>query len=124
MTTFADKLRAEPGVDIKRLRAGTHVVVVTENAVYNMEVLRADLGLVQVTSSDPGLQQATVGQFTGSQCPPDCLMPDWIGKDLYMIIRFRNGNHVSTLVQSAEVNGDNLALQGVLRRRTNPGVCP
>ena len=105
MTTLADKLRAEPGVDIKRLRAGTHVVVVTENAVYNMEVLRADLGLVQVTSSDPGLQQATVGQFTGSQCPPDCSMPDRIGKDLYMIIRFRNGNHVSTLVQSAEVQG-------------------
>ena len=91
-------------------------MVVTENAIYNMEVLRADLGLVQVTSSDPGLQQPTGGQFTGSQGPPGCSMPDWIGKNLYMIIRFRNGNHVRPSCEVPKERRD-LALQGVLRRQ-------
>ena len=49
MTTLAAKLRHEPGIDMKRLKLGTRLMVETESAVYEMRVLHQELCLVEVS---------------------------------------------------------------------------
>ncbi len=107
MTTLAEKLRAEPGIDVRRLKVGTYVFVETAKHVYEMKVVLPHAGLLEITSSDPPLHTPTVGQFVSSQCVP---MPydnveGWIGKGRLMLIRFRNGYYTSAPVVSAEVEG-------------------
>ena len=92
MTTLADKLRSEPGIDVRRLPPGTRLFIETENHVYEMKVVLASAGLLEITSSDPALHLPTVGQYLGGQFPPDCTVEGWIGKGLLMSIRFRNGS--------------------------------
>jgi hypothetical protein len=106
MKTLADKLRQEPGIDVTRLKVGMRLMVETEQAIYEMRVLHQGLSLVEISSSDPVLRQPTVGQFIGSQLPPACAVPNWIGKGLSMHLRFRNGDYFSAPVLSAEVKGD------------------
>jgi hypothetical protein len=114
MTTLAAKLRQEPGIDMKRLKLGTRLMVETESAVYEMRVLHQELCLVEISSSDPQLRQPTVGQFVSSQLSsegpagmtPACEIPAWLGKGLRMYLRFRNGYYLSSAVQGAEVKGD------------------
>ncbi len=105
MTTLADQLRMEPGIDVRRLKVGTYVFVETTQHVYEMKVVLPCAGLLEVTSSDPPLHAPTVGQFLGSRCPSACDMDGWIGKGLLMLIRFRNGHYTSAPVVSAEVEG-------------------
>jgi hypothetical protein len=106
MTTLAERLRTEPGIDVRRLRAGTRLFIETENHVYEMKVVLASAGLLEITSSDPVLHLPTVGQYLSGQFPPDCEVDGWIGKGLFMFIRFRNGCYASAPVRSAEVLGD------------------
>ena len=106
MTNLAEKLRSEPGVDVRRLPAGTRLFVETMNHVYEMKVVPASAGLLEITSSDPALHLPTVGQYLSGRFPPDCAVDDWIGKGLLMSLRFRNGFHTSAPVTSAEVLGD------------------
>jgi hypothetical protein len=105
MTTLAAKLRAEPGVDVRRLKVGTCLLVETVQHLYEMKVVVSGSGLVEITSTDPLLNVPTVGQFLSSQSPPECSVEGWIGKGLLMCIRFRNGYYTSTPVLSAEVQG-------------------
>ena len=107
MTTLANKLREQPGIDVKRLKPGTHLFVETENCIYEMKVIRADLGLLEISSSDPPLRLPTVGQHLGGRLPPACEVEGWIGKGLLMSFRFRNGLYTSAPVISAEVKGHN-----------------
>ena len=87
-----------PGISVQRLKAGVKIMVETEKQVYEMVVVRPDLGLLQVTSTDPVLHQPTIGQFLGSGD-----IADWLSKGLCMSLRFRGGLYVSAPVLSAEV---------------------
>jgi hypothetical protein len=122
MTTLADKLRSEPGIDVKRLQPGTRLMVETEDAVYEMLAVRSDLELLEITSSDPALHTKTVGQLVAAAPPksfvtqcvagepvlddPEYQVPDWIGRGLCMVLRFRNGWYTSSPVTGAEVCGE------------------
>ena len=103
MTTLADKLRNEPGVDITRLQAGIRLLVETEKAVYEINVLRPQLAIVEIVSSETCVRRPTVGQYVGGHLPPDCDVPAWIGKGLQMVLRFRNVNHTTSPVTALEV---------------------
>ncbi len=105
MTTLVEKLRADPGIDVRRLKVGSYVFVETAKHVYEMKVVLPHAGLLEITSSDPPLHVPTVGQFVSGRCPPDCDVEGWIGKGLLMLIRFRNGYYTSAPVVSAEVEG-------------------
>ena len=61
MTTLAEKLRAEPGIDVRRLKVGTYVFVETAKHVYEMKVVLPHAGLLEITSSDPPLHVAHRG---------------------------------------------------------------
>ena len=123
MTTLAEKLRNEPGIDVRRLPPGTRLFVETENHVYEMKAVLASAGLLEITSSDPALHLPTVGQYLGGQFPPDCTVEGWIGQGLLMSIRFRNGRYTSAPVRSAEVMGDTWHYT-VFEAAGIPGVCP
>ena len=70
MTTLAEKLRTEPGIDVRRLKAGTYVFVETAEHVYEMKVVLPYAGLLEITSSDPPLHTPVVGQFVSGRFPP------------------------------------------------------
>ena len=52
------------------------------NHVYEMKVVLASAGLLEITSSDPALHLPTVGQYLSGRFPPDCAVDGWIGKGL------------------------------------------
>jgi hypothetical protein len=106
MTTLAEKLRAEPGIDVRRLKTGTRILVETGQHVYEMKVVLSGAGLVEISSTDPVLRRPTVGQLVGSLGPSGGEVEGWIGKDLFMVLRFRNGVYRSSPVLTAEVSGD------------------
>jgi hypothetical protein len=94
----------EPGIDVRRLPPGTGILLETDTRLYEFKVINPSLGLVEISSTDPALHQATVGQLlfsTGSNGGQDW----WIGKGLAMRIRFRNGVYASGPVASATVRG-------------------
>ena len=98
--------RVEPGIDIKRLAAGIVVLVETETAVYELLVVRPELGIVEVSSSDRSLHKPTIAQFRGSLVPEyGDEVGDWIGKGLCLAFRFQESYHISTPVVSALVRG-------------------
>jgi hypothetical protein len=105
MTTLAEKLRAEPGIDVRRLKTGTRILVETGQHVYEIKVVPSGAGLVEISSTDPVLHRPTVGQFVGS-VSRSCEVEGWIGKHLFMVLRFRNGVYRSSPVLTAEVSGD------------------
>ena len=107
MTTLAEKLRTEPGIDVRRLKAGTYIFVETAEHVYEMKVVLPCAGLLEVTSSEPPLHAPVVGQYVSGRFPPQCEMEGWIGKGLLMLIRFRNGHYTSAPVSAAEIEGAN-----------------
>jgi hypothetical protein len=113
MTTLAEKLWKDPGIDLTRQKNGTRIIVETESAVYEMRVIHQGHSLVEISSSDPQLKQPTVAQFISSQVPPEqtggaptCEIPLWIGKGLRMYLRFRNGYYLSGVTATATLKGD------------------
>jgi len=64
-------------------------------------------GIVEISSSDPVLRAATVGQVLrsvhslNSRAP----LPSWIGKGLALEIRLRNGLYRTQPVTAASVSG-------------------
>ena len=63
-------------------------------------------GIVEISSSDPHLRVATVGQVLHSvHWPsPRAPIPSWIGKGLALEIRFRNGLYRTQPVTAASVS--------------------
>ena len=107
MKSLADKLRQEPGIDVKRLKVGMRLMVETESAVYEMRGATPGLepggNLVQRSRPAAAYRRA-VHRQPASACVRD---PEgWIGKGLLMYLRFRNGYYFSAPVLSAEVKGD------------------
>ena len=99
---------AMPGIDVRRLRAGTIIFVEAEPYFYELTVMHPVHGVVAVNSNDPALRESPVGQVIQSRHESDTgpSMSCWIGKGLVMEIRFRNGTYRSPVVGSATLKGN------------------
>jgi hypothetical protein len=123
MTALLDKLRAQPGIDVRRLKAGTRLLIETAQHVYEMVVIVPHATLLEISSTDPVLRRPTVGQFLAGHYPASTDVEGWIGRGLSMVIRFRNGCYRSGPVLSAQVKGDTWHYT-VFETAATPGVCP
>jgi len=99
-----EPLTAETGIDLRRLAPGNSILLETDARLYELKVMNPALGLVEISSTDPALRQATVGQLLSSVGPSGG-RDWWIGKGMVMRIRFRNGIYTSGPVASARVVG-------------------
>ena len=98
---------AEPGIDIRKLKPETTILLEADPYLYEMRVVYPVHGIVEISSSDPHLRVATVGQLLHSvHWPiPGAPIPLWIGKGLALEIRFRNGLYRTQPVTAAGVQG-------------------
>jgi len=97
----------EPGIDIRKLKPDTIVLLEAEPYLYEIKVMHAVHCVVEISSSDPRLRTATVGQVLHSVhwSSPGAPIPAWIGKGLALKIRFRNGSYRTQPVTAASVSG-------------------
>lgn len=97
----------EPGIDIRKLKAETTILLEADPHLYEMRVMYPVHGVVEISSSDPQLRMATVGQLLHSVhwSSPAAPRPLWIGKGLALEIRFRNGSYRTQPVTAASVSG-------------------
>lgn len=100
-------LRREPGIDLRLLKPGTIVFLETNLCLYELKVLDSNHCLIEISSNDDALKRPTTGQFVASIYPVDSKirLDGWIGRNLVMEIRFRNGNYLSGPIISASVKG-------------------
>ena len=100
-------LRREPGIDLRLLKTGTIIFLETNLCLYELKVLNPNNGLIEISSTDEGLKQPTIGQFIASIYPVDSTvrLEGWIGRNLVMEIRFRNNNYLSGPIISAGLKG-------------------
>lgn len=98
---------AEPGIDIRKLKAETTILLEADPYLYEMRVMYPVHGVVEISSSDPRLRIPTVGQLLQSVhwSSPAAPRPLWIGRDLALEIRFRNGFYRTQPVTAASVSG-------------------
>ena len=98
---------AEPGIDIRKLKADTTILLEAEPWLYEIKVVYPVHGIVESSSSDPHLRVATVGQVLHSVHWPSlgAPIPSWLGKGLALEIRFRNGTYRTQPVMAASVSG-------------------
>jgi hypothetical protein len=98
---------AEPGIDIRRLKAGAIILMEAAPYLYEMQVMYPVHSIVEISSSDPNLRAATVGQVLHSVhwSSPGAPVPSWIGRGLALEIRFRNGLYRTQPVTAASVKG-------------------
>ena len=97
----------EPGIDIRKLKPDTTVLLEAEPYLYEIKVMHPVHSVVEISSSDPRLRTATVGQVLHSVhwSSPAAPIPAWIGKGLALEIRFRNGSYRTQPVTAASVSG-------------------
>ena len=97
----------EPGIDIRKLKPGTIILLEAEPSLYEIKVVYPVHGIVEISSSDPHLRAATVGQVLHSinVSNPGASIPSWIGKGRALEIRFRNGLYRTQPVTTASVQG-------------------
>jgi len=98
---------AETGIDIRKLRPETVILLEAEPYLYEIRVMYPAHGIVEISSSDPHLHVATVGQLLQSVhwSSPVAPISFWIGKGLALEIRFRNGVYRTQPVTAAAVKG-------------------
>jgi hypothetical protein len=101
------KPAVEPGIDIRKLKPGTVVLLEAGPSLYELRVTHPVHGIAEISSSDPTLHVATVGQVLHSVhwSSPAVLLPLWIGKGFALEIRFRNGTYRTQPVTAASVGG-------------------
>ena len=106
MDTRATTL-GQPGIDIRKLKADSIILLEAEPYLYEMRVMYPVHSIVEISSSDPNLRAATVGQVLHSvrSSGPGVPIPSWIGKGLALEIRFRNGTYRTQPVMAASVGG-------------------
>lgn len=97
----------EPGIDIRKLKPDTTVLLEAEPYLYEIKVMHPVHGVVEISSSDPRLRTPTVGQVLHGVhwSSPAVPIPGWIGKGLSLEIRFRNGTYRTQPVTAASVSG-------------------
>ena len=99
--------KVEPGINIRKLKTGTVILLEAAPYLYEIRVMYPVHGIVEISSSDPMLRVATVGQVLHSLrwSSPVSPIPSWIGKGLALEIRFRNGLYRTTPVTAASLGG-------------------
>jgi hypothetical protein len=99
--------QAEPGIDIRKLKPDTTILLEAEPYLYEIKVMHPALSVAEISSSDPRLRVATVGQVLHSVhwSSPVSPIPAWIGKGLSLEIRFRNGTYRTQPITAASVQG-------------------
>lgn len=97
----------EPGIDIRRLKAETSILLEADPYLYEMRVMYPIHGVVEISSSDPRLRTATVGQILHGfpWSSPATRKPWWISKGWALEIRFRNGVYRTQPVTALSVSG-------------------
>jgi hypothetical protein len=97
----------EPGIDIRKLKPDTTILLEADPYLYEIRVMHPVHNIVEISSSDPLLRAATVGQVLHSVhwSSPAAPIPGWIGKGLALEIRFRNGSYRTRPVTAASVSG-------------------
>ncbi len=97
----------ETGIDIRRLKPETVILLEAEPYLYEIRVMYPAHGIVEISASDPHLRLATVGQVLQSVhwSSPAAPSPSWIGKGLALEIRFRNGIYRTQPVTAATISG-------------------
>jgi hypothetical protein len=97
----------EPGIDIRKLKPETVILLEAEPYLYEIHIMYPAHGIVEISSNDPHLHAATVGQLLQSVhwSSPVAPIPFWIGKGLALEIRFRNGVYRTQPVIAATVKG-------------------
>jgi hypothetical protein len=98
---------AESGIDVRKLKPETIILLEAAPYLYEMRVMHPAHGIVEISSSDPALRVATVGQVLHSThwSSPGVPIPLWIGNGLVMEIRFRNALYRTQPVTAASVSG-------------------
>lgn len=100
-------LRAQPGINVTKLKAGTHITVETTQAVFEMVVTHPILAIVRLSATDPRLRDGVSGELIESSLDINgsVALPRWIGKNLRMHFNFKNGIYSCTPAISAGVSG-------------------
>lgn len=103
------ELRAQPGIDVCRLKVGTRITVETTQTVFELEMTVPSSGILRIFGTDPRLRSGVSGRLLQSNYDKDGLVniPYWIGKSLRMQFVFKNGIFSCTPALSARVIGDN-----------------
>ncbi len=98
---------AEPGIDIRKLKPETIILLEADPYLYEIKVMYPAHSVVEISSSNLNLRTATVGQLLHSVhwSSPGAPIPSWIGKGLALEIRFRNGVYRTPPVTAAGVKG-------------------
>ena len=99
--------QTEPGIDIRKLKPDTTILLEAEPHLLEIKVTHPAHGIAEISSSDPMLRAATVGQVLHSLhwSSPGTPIPAWIGKGLVLEFRFRNGMYRTQPVTAASVSG-------------------
>jgi hypothetical protein len=100
-------LKSQPGIDIRRQKPGTQILIETDTGLYELIVVRPEESVVRVSGTDPRLHQPVVGRFHRSvyALDPKAALDGWVGKTMKMVIAFRNAPFESGVVLSASVRG-------------------
>jgi hypothetical protein len=101
-------MRTEPGIDIRKLKPDTLILLEAAPYLYEIKVMHPVHSIVEISSSDPRLRTATVGQVLHSLhwSSPAATSPAWIGKGRALELRFRNGTYRTQPVTAASVSGN------------------
>ena len=96
--------RNEPGVDVRRLKAGTKLIVKTRNSTYQFVATNAAGELYD--KGGKKIPKAAKIVFSGSTWGGSCLKVGWIGLDMQMEIRITPTRVLTTTpVRSIRVVG-------------------
>ncbi len=100
-------LKAQPGIDITKQKAGTRIIVETDSLLFELKILDPFRCLVEVTSTAPQLREPTVGQYLRGIYVLDASVgiDHWIGRTMQMFLRFRNGDFLTGPVVAASLSG-------------------
>lgn len=95
-------------MDVTRLPAGTKIIVETTQGVYELVIDNPQISLVSIRGTDPRLKEPITGQLVASHYDHEgrVSLPNWIGKNLRMHIKFLNCEHTCSVSLSARVEGD------------------
>lgn len=89
------------------MKPGTTIFLEANPCIYEIKVIQPDHGIVEISSNDPLLRVAAVGQVLHSVhwSNPAAPIPTWIGKGLALEIHFRNGVYRTQPVTAASIHG-------------------
>lgn len=102
------ELKAQPGIDVRRLAKGSVFIVETSVNLYEFTVLNPAHGLVEIDSADGRFVRGAVAQIVESTYDVEgkIALPFWIGKSLRMQLNFKNGILPCAVSLNARIRGD------------------